>query len=392
MKGCGGVCFVFDDFHPVFSGHSIYMQQIMRHLQARGRRMSVICWHDGRYPEREEYQGITIRRIKGSYYQPGGVRSLLRALWQERAGFDCLHINGFPDPYGLMISLCRLLGKRLVLQSTLYGSDDGHAYQRHHRGGAIRVRQLALVHAITCISRPLIRTFEDIGFPGHKLVYIPQGVALDRFVPVTAERKAQLRRRLDIPPEAPVALFVGTILRRKGVDWLLKAWIEVQQALPGAHLVLVGMHEFDRTHGSREELNAFSAEMRGIVQEHDLRVRFAGLQEDIAPWYQAADLFILPSRKEGFGNVIIEAMACGLPLVVTPMDGVALETVEEGRNGFIVDDVAGLADRMTALLADPSAAAAMGAAGLEMARRKFDMEVIAEQYDRLYFGDGAPLS
>jgi len=387
MSASGGVCFIFDDFHPVFSGHSVYMQQIMKRLQDRGRKVTVICSNPGHLAAREQYRGIEIVRIEGNFYDMAGRALVLRALWSVRHEFDCLHINGFPDPHGMIVGFCRLLGKRLVLQSTLYGSDDGFSYRRHHRGGALRVKQLALVDAITAISQPLIETFLEIGFPPEKLVYIPQGVDLHRFVPGADAGKQDLRDRLGIRGSGPTALFVGTVLRRKGVDWLIDAWREVQRRVPAAHLVLVGMYDFDESHENRDTLNAFSSSLAEQVRDHGLNVQFVGLQEDIVAWYQAADLFVLPSRKEGFGNVIIEAMASRLPVIVTPMDGVAHETVTPGSNGYIVQDVAELADRICLLLEDSVHAADLGVAGEEIARRKFDLDVIAGKYDALYFGD-----
>jgi glycosyltransferase involved in cell wall biosynthesis len=386
MSGANGVCFLFDDFHPVFSGHSIYMQQIMARLQDRGRRIYVICWNPGHLPDQEEYRGIHIIRLRGKPYSRGAYLLIFRALWGLRQQYHCLHINGFPDPYGLFVAFSKVFGKRIVLQSTLYGSDDGLSYCQHHRGGSLRVRQLAMVDAITAISQPLVETFVAIGFPVGKIVYIPQGVDLQRFRPVDLLAKREHRRAIGHADGGPIVLFVGTILKRKGVDLLLDAWAAVHERLPQAQLVLVGMAEYDATHDNQRELNEYAEAMRRQAAAYGASVTFAGLQEDIVKWYQAADLFVLPSRKEGFGNVIIEAMACGLPVIVTPMDGVANETVENGRNGFIIEDVAELSQKIIHLLANPEEAAEMGARGQAIASEEFNLDVIAGEYDRLYFG------
>ena len=386
MSGANGVCFLFDDFHPVFSGHSIYMQQIMARLQARGRVIHVICWNPGHLPEQEEYRGIHIIRLREKPYSRGAYLRIFRTLWGLRRQYHCLHINGFPDPYGMFVCFSKLFRKRIVLQSTLYGSDDGYSYCMHHRGGSLRVRQLAMVDAITAISLPLVETFVAIGFPAGKIVYIPQGVDLQRFRPVDLRAKREHRSAIGRSDGGPIVLFVGTILKRKGVDLLLDAWAAVHEHFPQAKLVLVGMAEYDATHENQGELNEYAEAMRRQAATHGASVTFAGLQEDVVKWYQAADLFVLPSRKEGFGNVIIEAMACGLPVIVTPMDGVANETVENGRNGYIVEDAGELSQRIIHLLAHPEDAVAMGANGKAIACEKYNLDVIAERYDRLYFG------
>ncbi len=380
-----GVCFLFDDFHPVFSGHSIYMQQVMRHLQARDRRITVICWNPGHLLVEEYFQGIQIIRINRSSSRIEFYFSVLQALLKVRNDFNCLHVNGFPDPYSLLVGFCRIFGKRIVLQSTLYGSDDGYTYLQNHRGGKLRVLQLAFVDAITAISQPLIKSFEDIGFPTRKLEYIPQGVDLERFRLVDLEEKSKIRHQLGIVRKKPTVLFVGTILKRKGVDWLLDAWIKVQSEIPSAQLVLVGMFDFDDSNENQKELNDFSMAMKARVMSKGLNVVFVGLQKEIVKWYQAADVFVLPSRKEGFGNVIIEAMACGLPVVLTPMDGVANETVAPNVNGFVVQDVDDLADKICLLINNSALAESFGREGGRIAREKFDLEVIVEMYDSLYF-------
>lgn len=389
MGGANGVCFLFDDFHPVFSGHSIYMQQIMARLQERGRTIHVICWNPGNLPDQEDYRGIHIIRLREKPYSRGAYLRIFRTLWGLRRQYHCLHINGFPDPYGLFVAFSKLFGKRIVVQSTLFGSDDGYSYRRHHRGGALRVKQLAMVDAVTAISRPLVETFLAIGLPAGKIVYIPQGVNLRRFRPVDPLAKRDCRRAIGREDGGPIVLFVGTILKRKGVDLLLDAWAAAHERFPQAQLVLVGMDQYDATHDNQVELNEYADAMRRQAAGCGASVTFAGLQEDIVKWYQAADLFVLPSRKEGFGNVIIEAMACGLPVIVTPMDGVAHETVENGRNGYIVEDVAELSQKIIHLLAHPEVAVAMGASGKVIAGDKYDLDVIAGEYDRLYFGSGA---
>lgn len=371
----------------MFSGHAVYMQQIMELLIARGHRVTVICRNPGGLPEVDEHRGIRIIRLESTDLCKRGTLAIARALVRERSSFDTLHINGFPDPYGILLSMCRFLDKRIVLQSTLYGSDDGYAYCRNHRGGSLRVKQLALVDAVTVISRPLMRTFEEIGFPKRKLVYIPQGVDLERFKPVQVDEKQATRERLGIPVDAQVALFVGTVLKRKGIDWLIDAWRIVQAELLEAQLIVVGMYEFDETHKSRVELNEFAEAMKDRVHDGCLNVKFVGLKEHVEEWYQAADVLVLPSRKEGFGNVIIEGMACGLPAVVTPMDGVASETVVDGANGFIVEGVEALAYRIRELLRDLTRTAELGARARTIVESRFNMSVIADSYEIFYFSD-----
>jgi glycosyltransferase involved in cell wall biosynthesis len=101
----------------------------------------------------------------------------------------------------------------------------------------------------------------------------------------------------------------------------------------------------------------------------------------------AADVFALLSRREGFGTVTAEAMACGLPCVVSPLDGIAREIVDEGRTGFVVDDPDdpdAVAARLRSLFSDLELRSTLGAAARETACARFSMEVRAERLAGIY--------
>jgi glycosyltransferase involved in cell wall biosynthesis len=379
-----GVCFIFDDFHPVFSGHSVYMQQIMARLP-RSWRLSVIARNPGGLPEREDFGRIAIVRVPDD---PSSLRHALnvaRTLLALRHDYHCVHLNGFPDRYELVLALLKFLRRRIVVQVTLFGSDDAHTFVRCHKVGRLRLRLLArLVDMLTGISAPLVDSYRDYQFPQEKLILLPQGVDIGRYLPADVALRARRRAVLGLAGEDRVAVFVGTVMRRKGVDILLEAWSTVQSRVPGARLLLVGMHLFDAGHASRSELEAFVAEQRRLIVARDLHVDFAGLVDDVPAWLQAADVFVLPSRKEGFGNVILEAMACALPCVVTPMDGVAFESVVPGETGYVVEDADALADAVSELFADSGRAVDMGRRGRERVLAHFDLEHIAARYRDLY--------
>jgi glycosyltransferase involved in cell wall biosynthesis len=110
----------------------------------------------------------------------------------------------------------------------------------------------------------------------------------------------------------------------------------------------------------------------------------AGYMDDPAPAYGAADAFVFASRNEGFGNVLIEAMAFGLPVVSRRLPGVTDHIVEHGRDGFLFDTDAEYVESVRALISDPSLRGAMGAAARETAVTRFDLGAIAAQYAGIY--------
>ncbi|HWB32282.1 MAG TPA: glycosyltransferase [Acidobacteriaceae bacterium] len=173
---------------------------------------------------------------------------------------------------------------------------------------------------------------------------------------------------------------VGNIRRVKGHDILIRAAREILDKFPDIVFSIAGevleQDYFDQLQQLARELG---------VED---RVRFTGGITDLRAYLSTADIFVLPSRSEGFSNAIIEAMAASLPVVATDVGGNA-EAVRHGRNGLIVppESPGALAAAIAALLSDPGKAAAMGVAGRAIVEEEFTtnamMHRITAAYSRL---------
>jgi UDP-glucose:(heptosyl)LPS alpha-1,3-glucosyltransferase len=186
------------------------------------------------------------------------------------------------------------------------------------------------------VRRDLMHSF-DLNPDSVQTIY--NGVDLERFKPVSeASARATIRRRLGVPETGPVIVFVGSGFARKGLKFLLRAWPEVGSA---ATLLVVGN---DRSVASYKSMAA----RLGIAG----RVIFVGPMETGAELYSAFDGLVLPSLFEPFGNVVLEAMACGLPVVCSANCG-ASEIIPEVLAPFVVRDATNpheIAERIRMLL------------------------------------------
>jgi UDP-glucose:(heptosyl)LPS alpha-1,3-glucosyltransferase len=165
------------------------------------------------------------------------------------------------------------------------------------------------------------------------------GVDHERFHPENRGRwREKVRRQWNIPAQAPVVLFAGNGFRRKGLDRLVRAWRS--QRLKEIYLLVVGM-------------DAQLARYRSWAgREAQGRIVFAGLQENIEAYYAAADLLALPSFQEAFGNVVLEALASGVPVLVSKEVGAA-EVLTGALTGGVMrnpDDPAEIESRILALM------------------------------------------
>jgi glycosyltransferase involved in cell wall biosynthesis len=176
----------------------------------------------------------------------------------------------------------------------------------------------------------------------------------------------------------PYVLSLGRINWKKGLDRLIAA----MQAVPDTDLVLAGNDE----EGLRPHLAAQAAEL-GLAQ----RVRFLGEVRGDAKWLliAGASLFALPSHNENFGIAVLEAMACAVPVVVTPEVGLAATVKAAGAGLVVAGEPAVLGRAIAGLLADPGRGRAMGAAGRAAAEQQFSWAAIGRQVEALYHDIGA---
>jgi len=162
---------------------------------------------------------------------------------------------------------------------------------------------------------------------------------------------------------------VGNIRRVKGYDILIKAAAPIMAHFPGVSFSIAGdVLEPD-----------YFAELQALVRDLNLsdRFHFVGGITDLQQHLCAADIFVLPSRSEGFSNAIVEAMAASLPVIATEVGGNA-EAVKEGVSGLLVppDDPEALCAAITRLLSNPTQAKAMGASGNSIAAKYFTAEAM----------------
>ncbi|MEV7733358.1 glycosyltransferase [Streptomyces sp. NPDC088921] len=221
---------------------------------------------------------------------------------------------------------------------------------------------------VVCVSAAERATGVRAGIGGRCTV-VPNGIRPERFhpAPVDTVRSGVLP---GVDPAAPLVVCVGRLCRQKGQDVLLDAWDSVSQRVPDARLVLVGDGP------DQERLRARAP--RSVL--------FAGAVTDTAPWYQAADLVVLPSLWEGMALAPLEAMSCGRPVVLTDVDGAreSLPPALVPRCLVPPGDPTPLAEAVTTLLLDPLLREALGHQGRRHVLSTHDVRLTAEAVAAVY--------
>jgi D-inositol-3-phosphate glycosyltransferase len=202
-----------------------------------------------------------------------------------------------------------------------------------------------------------------------------------------------MRRRLVLEPAQPVLLFVGRLQPLKGIDILLRAAQVVRQQYASLQVIVVGGGvdtQDDHEEQERQRLQTLGREL-GLADQ----VRFvkAQSQDILVQYYTAADVFVMPSHYESFGMVVLEAMACGTPVVASNVGGLT-STVVHGSTGFLVPegDWYAFAKAILRLVDSPALREACGQAGVQRAQDFTWSRIVTrtiQLYRRLLRQDGA---
>jgi len=284
------------------------------------------------------------------------------------------------------VDLIHVRGFSMLIDAVLAGRSAGAvpvAFSFHGFEGAAkrpgRLRRLLHRAAITrcaarwAVSREACQAVARcLGVSPLAFDVLPNGVDLDRYRPTAG--RFTIRRRLGLPVERDILLSVGNLKPVKGHRTLLDAIGGMRSVVRELTIVLVGGDYLDG-----------DLQRRADAQLPDFDIRFVGQQEDVLSWYQAADVFVQPSRFEGMSNALLEAMACGLPVVATDVGG-NRELVEHGRGGLLVPpgDPVALAGALQYILRDAHCRASLGVAARSRVRRDYGADASAERYGTWY--------
>ncbi|MBA3947184.1 MAG: glycosyltransferase family 4 protein [Herpetosiphonaceae bacterium] len=211
-----------------------------------------------------------------------------------------------------------------------------------------------------------------MGLPPERLTLVPNGVDTKLFMP--REDRAARRAALGLPQDVQLVGFVGRLAPEKGPDNFIRAAATLHHARPDVHFAVVGDGAMDR-------------QLREMVANTGLHeyVHFLGLREDTRELYPAFDVLAHTSRSEGMPLVLLEAMACGLPVVALGVGGVA-EVVEVGTTGMLLGpgDWEGISIALSDLLARPERIAEMGHAARERAIKHFEIATTIQRSTELF--------
>jgi glycosyltransferase involved in cell wall biosynthesis len=316
------------------------------------------------------------------------LRPSLAHVWRARDvlrkyGVSTIHAHGFGSlPMAWALKL--LSGVRTVatFHPSVQGGDPSTMVAASFLSGRSRKYRILLrafrPKAIIASSVEITEWLRSaIGVPAGLVHHIPLGIDSDLYRPPSPEERAAARAALGIDPQQCVFLLTGRLSWNKGHDLLIDATRIAHARMPAAGLRVI----FAGSGDQEDEIKAYA-----FREDDDRRLfTFLGFVDDLRAVYWASDVFVLPSRSEGFGLVVAEAMCAGLLPVRTPGGG-ARDQIVEGDTGFIVpfDDPAALAEVMIKLVGQPDRRNQIAGQATQRGRSLFSRQRMAEASAALY--------
>lgn len=348
--------------NAIVGGMEIYVRNLIHQLPNHRFRVTCLCPYESAYTTALRQMGCTV--FTTPMHDDPPWRSIQLAVEIVRSEhIDLIHAH-LPRAHvlaGLVGCLTQTPVVATVHGMTLTTQELG--FSRTTGTHLITVCREAHLHALA------------LGVPAERVTFIPNGVDINTFVPHISGQA--FREQLGVSPEAPLVGFVGRLAWEKGPDQFIRAAAHVHRQRPEVHFALVGEGNM------QDELLQMVIEM-GLSE----CVHLAGLCSDTSQIYPAFDLVAQTSRVEGMPFALLEAMACGRPVVAINVGGV-VELVEVGTSGLLLGpgDWEGVGNAIIDLLSRPMDLTEMGRMARQRVVQSFDLNqsvrLTADLFDRL---------
>ena len=366
-------------YYPLIGGQEVFAQEVAEHFVKKGWEVDIITMYlDKSLKKLENINNVMVHRIgmgkiKYLSFLMGYFRLVCYLLRLDKGKkYDLIHAVGDGHPSIITITIKKL--KRKPGMITIQGGCISAGFKSNLSGRISRKLQewsfknADLVHVI---SQSLAERAKKLG--AENIVIIPNGVDSRLFKPMG---KKELRKKYGISAEEKIIISVARLDPVKGVDYLIKATALVGGGIPDLRLIVIGDGE------QRKQLEELINRLY-----LDSKVHLLGFlsHQQISEYLNMSDVFVLPSRHEGLGIALIEAMACGVPVIGSRVDGIP-DVIDDGKNGILVPpgDVNELAEAIERLLRDKNLRDNFTKAGFEKVQERFLWNSILQQIEQIY--------
>lgn len=399
------ICIFTETYYPVMGGGETQAQLLAEGLIADGHSVTVLTRRsDASLKKYERYGKVDVYRLapvgSGQLKKWGLLFSSIPALLRLRNQYDLIFVSGYRIIGLTAVLIGKMLRKSVVLKADSQGEMSGDFFESglkkigiSHKSFLFRsflgFRNTILkkADAFSAISPEIASEWTSSRISSEKIHLIPNCVDTKRFVPVEPAEKISLRKKLNLPQDATIAIYTGRLVSYKGLPLLLKVWNEIRRKHENVLLILAGTGGLD-IHNCEEELREYVT-----VNGLENHVLFTGAVENVPEYLQASDLFAFPTENDAFPSSIVEAMACALPVVTTPV-GAIKTIVTDRETGVLIQpgNQEQLFQALDVMLSDTALASRLGDAACQSVQGLYSAEAVSKKYLNLFQGLIKPIT
>jgi glycosyltransferase involved in cell wall biosynthesis len=377
------VLMVTGAYYPEISSGGVQCRNMARQLATRARVRVLTTAVDPALPAEDVVDGVPVTRVAVDVKRAlskmfAGVRMVARVTQLVRQS-DVVHLHGCSTKNIIVTLIAKWLRRPVVLSLHTAGYDEPAVVEQQ---GSLALWAFMSADRYMSVSPALVDSYLAFGMPADKMRLVPNGIDTSVFTP--ALDKTGVRTALGLPVERPIVMFVGFFSVDKQPQVLFDAWLTLQTAGVDTTLVFVGAttspyFEVDEGLAGRMRTEAGA---RGMQD----RLIFTGETHVVASFLQAADVFVLPSKREGLPVALLEAMACALPCIASRLPGSTDTIIRDHENGLLIDagNVTAFAAAIALVLNQPRLAAQLGAAARATIESRFRSDAVAERWLESY--------
>jgi glycosyltransferase involved in cell wall biosynthesis len=391
------ICIFTETYYPVMGGGETQANILAEGLISGGHSVLVLTRRsDTSLKSYERHGKVDVYRLAptggGQLKKWGLLFSSIPALIRLRHRYDLIFVSGYRIIGLTAVLVGKLIRKPVILKADSQGEMSGEFFDSglkkigiSHSSFPFNVflwfRNYILKKAdrFSAISPEIGTEWTTAGIPSDNIHLIPNAVDTVRFVHVESVQKARLRKKLGLPPDAVIAIYTGRLVSYKGLPLLLRVWKDICCKHENALLLLAGTGGLD-IHNCEAELREFVASSN--MEKH---VLFLGAVKNVEEYLQAADVFVFPTENDAFPSSVVEAMACELPVVTTPV-GAIKTVIAHKETGWLIQprNDQQLFDALHVLLSDPQLASRLGLAARQSVQEKYSAKTVTGKYLSLF--------
>lgn len=366
--------------YPKIGGSEKQLLTLAKTLKKKGMHITILTQrYDRELPKHDTVEGVPIHRLPvagaGIWASISFMISLCYYLAKNRKHINIIHVSLASSPAVVAVFVGWMVKKKVIIK---LGGGSHYGDIRTSRKtipGRMKLAFLRFSNAFfIAVSSEIRDELIHAGFNLQNIICIPNGVDTDIYYMVGEKEKKNLRESYAMPDDAVIFMFSGRLVEGKNIDGLLDIWVLSKPKERNMVLLIIG--------DGPERIR-----IKDKIQSLDVRdtIIMKGFRGRIEEWYKLSDVFISLSLSEGLSNSVLEALACGLPVISTRVGGIH-EIIKHGEEGILIQDYRkdAISETISMLAEHHAQRKSMGEKAAQKIRQYYSIHSTAEQYMNIY--------